>query len=321
MTSTIELRNMLTLDYEIGPFISVYVSFDEITNKEEYFNLIKNIKTKFNNKYDENLWSKYERKLKKFNFEKDKHINNGSGFALFISVKAVHSFTLTQPINTKVILDDTMEILPLVKEIQSELHYRILILEKNNFKIYRIDNNKITEIKLVNKPISILINDDQKKFYQLVDEYLTKQFSDDDYVPTVLVANEENSNLYFEIAKQNKVLKNINYKTVGEKISEDHLDKVVKDINTQFYAEGIHNNHFNYKKAAANNTVSNDLNEIISDAIAGKIDTLFINEEKYNHTYNDLAITTIGFAGEVIVLSKEHMPVNADCAVINRKYV
>lgn len=42
MTSTIELRNTLTLDYEVGPFISLIVSFNEISNKNDYLNLIEN---------------------------------------------------------------------------------------------------------------------------------------------------------------------------------------------------------------------------------------------------------------------------------------
>ncbi|TPR14299.1 baeRF3 domain-containing protein [Apilactobacillus timberlakei] len=318
MTSTTELRNMLTLDYEMGPFISLYVTFKEISNKNEYLNLIQNIKTKFINKYDENLWSKYERKLRKFNFDRAKHVDNGTGFALFVSVKAIHSFTLTKNTDTKFVMDDTMDIIPLIKELESELHYRLLILEKNSFRLYRVDNKKINEINLVNKPISVLIDNDQNKFYQLVDEYITDMFKDDNYLPTVLIANEKNHDLYAKIAKQHKLLKDITY---GDVVSDDNLNDIVDKVNQQFYKAGIANNKFNYGKAKTNNAVSDDLKEIISDATSGKIDTLFVNEDKYDKLYNDLAITTIGFAGEVFVLSKEDMPVSADCAVINRKYV
>ncbi|TPR13263.1 baeRF3 domain-containing protein [Apilactobacillus timberlakei] len=318
MTSTTELRNMLTLDYEMGPFISLYVTFKEISNKNEYLNLIQNIKTKFINKYDENLWSKYERKLRKFNFDRAKHVDNGTGFALFVSVKAIHSFTLTKSTDTKFVMADTMDIIPLIKELESELHYRLLILEKNSFRLYRVDNKKISEINLVNKPISVLIDNDQNKFYQLVDEYITDMFKDDNYLPTVLIANEKNHDLYAKIAKQHKLLKDITY---GDVVSDDNLNDIVDKVNQQFYKAGIANNKFNYGKAKTNNAVSDDLKEIISDATSGKIDTLFVNEDKYDKLYNDLAITTIGFAGEVFVLSKEDMPVSADCAVINRKYV
>ncbi|TPR19239.1 baeRF3 domain-containing protein [Apilactobacillus timberlakei] len=318
MTSTTELRNMLTLDYEMGPFISLYVTFKEISNKNEYLNLIQNIKTKFINKYDENLWFKYERKLRKFNFDRAKHVDNGTGFALFVSVKAIHSFTLTKSTDTKFVMADTMDIIPLIKELESELHYRLLILEKNSFRLYRVDNKKISEINLVNKPISVLIDNDQNKFYQLVDEYITDMFKDDNYLPTVLIANEKNHDLYAKIAKQHKLLKDITY---GDVVSDDNLNDIVDKVNQQFYKAGIANNKFNYGKAKTNNAVSDDLKEIISDATSGKIDTLFVNEDKYDKLYNDLAITTIGFAGEVFVLSKEDMPVSADCAVINRKYV
>lgn len=318
MTSTTELRNMLTLDYEMGPFISLYVTFKEISNKNEYLNLIQNIKTKFINKYDQNLWSRYERKLKKFNFDRAKHVDNGTGFALFVSVKAIHSFTLTKNTDTKVVMSDTMDIIPLIKEIETELHYRLLILEKNSFRLYRVDNGKINEFNLVNKPISILLDNDQNKFYQLVDEYITDMFKDDDYLPTVLIANDNNHNLYAKIAKQPKLLKDITYEA---DINEDNLNDIVDKVNQKFYKAGTANNKFNYEKAKANNSASDDLNEIIYDATAGKIDTLFINEDNYDKLYNDLAITTIGFAGEVFVLSKEDMPVNANCAVINRQYV
>ncbi|TPR37794.1 hypothetical protein DY116_00800 [Apilactobacillus micheneri] len=309
---------MLTLDYEMGPFISLYVTFKEISNKNEYLNLIKNIKTKFINKYDESLWSRYERKLKKFNFDRAKHVDNGTGFALFVSVKAIHSFTLTKNTDTKVVMSDTMDIIPLIKEIETELHYRLLVLEKNSFRLYRVDNGKINEFNLVNKPISILLDNDQNKFYQLVDEYITDMFKDDDYLPTVLIANDENHNLYAKIAKQPKLLKDITYE---DDVNEDNLNDIVDKVNQQFYKAGTANNKFNYEKAKADNAVSDDLNEIIYDATAGKIDTLFINEDNYEKLYNDLAITTIGFAGEVFVLSKEDMPVNANCAVINRQYV
>ncbi|WP_105956847.1 baeRF3 domain-containing protein [Apilactobacillus quenuiae] len=318
MTSTTELRNMLTLDYEMGPFISLYVTFKEISNKNEYLNLIQNIKTKFINKYNESLWSKYERKLKKFNFDRAKHVDNGTGFVLFVSVKAIHSFTLTKNTDTKVVMADTMDIIPLIKELESELHYRLLILEKNSFRLYRVDNGKIDAINLVNKPISVLIDNDQNKFYQLVDEYITDMFKDDDYLPTVLIANEQNHKLYADIAKQPKLLKDIIYEN---DVNENNLNDIIDKVNQQFYKAGIKNNKFNYGKAKAKNAVSDDLKEIIYDATSGQIDTLFINEDKYDKLYNDLAITTIGFAGEVFVLSKEDMPVDADCAVINRKYV
>lgn len=316
MTSTIELRNTLTLDYEVGPFISLFVSFNEISNKEQYLNLIQSVKKYFIQKYDENIWPRYERKLKRFNFNRAKHVESGSGFALYVSFKAIHSFNLTQPVQTKFSIADTMNISQVVKEIESDLHYRVLVLHDDDFKVFRVDNGNCRLINMVNKPLAVLVNHDKRKYYQLIDECLNELFADDDYLPIALVANEDNCKLFSEIATQKMLVKDINYSIDDDKLSAEVFDKVIAHLNELFWDQLMINQKNDYKKAQADNLVVSNLKEIIYNTTSGKIDTLFINEDKYNQTYNDLAITTIGFAGHVFLLPADEMPTDLDCAAI-----
>ncbi|MBC6389010.1 hypothetical protein ERK14_05590 [Lactobacillus kunkeei] len=320
MTSTIELRNTLTLDYEVGPFISLIVSFNEISNKNNYLNLIETVKAEFIKKHDENIWPRYERKLRRFNFDRAKHIGNGSGVALYVSFKAIHSFDLTQPVKTQISIDDTMNVAQLIKEIESQLHYRVLILRDNDFKLLRVDNGHFSILNLVNKPIPVLVNNDKNKYFVLVKEYLSDLFDDDDYLQTVVVSSEENRKLFNELTDQKTFAKDIVSNVDMNDLGPDKISEMIDELNQQFFDKLANDNKIKYEKASDHHLVATDLRDIISNALSGKIDTLYISEESYNKTLNDLAITTIGFAGNVLLLPKSQMPMNLDYAAITLKF-
>ncbi|CAI2695425.1 hypothetical protein [Apilactobacillus apinorum] len=320
MTSTIELRNTLTLDYEVGPFISLFVSFNEISNKNEYLNLIDKIKDAFTAKHDEIVWPRYERKLRRFNFDRAKHIGNGTGVAIYVSFKAIHSFDLAQPVKTQLSIEDTMNISQLVKEIQSQLHYHVLALFDDEFKVFRVDNGNFSVVNTPNKPLSVLVDNDKEKYFKLVDEYVKELFGDDNYLPTVIVANDENRQLFTQLTTLKNFSKDISYNFNDKNIDAEKLNDIIEHFNQSFLNKLAEDNNIKYESASSKHQVATDLRDIISNAISGKIDTLYISEDAYDKTLNDLAITTIGFAGEVIILPKKQMPMHLDIAAITLKF-
>jgi hypothetical protein len=316
MTSTIELRNMLTLDYEVGPFVSLFVSFNEVTTHEQFLKLISSVKNSFIQKHDEQIWPRYERKLKRFNFNRAKQVGNGSGIALYISFKAIHSFNLIHPVATKFSIEDTMNISQLIKELECDIHYHLILLHDHNFKIFRVDNENFQIINIVNQPISVLVNHDKSKYYQLIDEYVHNLFDGNNCLPIVLVANEANQQLFTKLSEKSSLTTDINYILQKEEPNATELTNIVKNLTHQLWNKKVSDQKKRYQQAISDGLVVRDLDAIIYNAISGKIDTIFIREDKYNKIYNDLAITTIGFAGKVLILSANQMPANVDCAAI-----
>ncbi|MCL0318531.1 hypothetical protein [Apilactobacillus xinyiensis] len=314
MNIDMQLKNTLTLEAEQGPFISLLISFNEIPDNLAFDKLLNKVKARFIEKYNENFWNKYSKKLKRFNYSREKNVSNSMGIAIYVSCDSMHTFSLNHKTKTSAVIASTMYIMPLIKDITDECYYNLLVIKNNDFKMYNVNNQSQTLLKVPNAPAFAFTNN-QKDFFKLIDECVIEKLNHDDTLPLVVVGNEDDCKLYAEQSKYSNLVSDIyvNYQ------NNTDIDSITKYVNEKLYQKFINNLKFNYNKAKNKSKVLTDIEEITSAAISGYIDTLMINEsEKSDKQVNNLAITTIGFGGDVYLIDENDMPNNKKIIAISR---
>ncbi|MBW1604973.1 hypothetical protein [Lactobacillus sp. Sy-1] len=216
MATNLQLRSMLTLESQPGPFISIFVPLDNVRNRDFVTNLSNRVRLSFKNKYPDNDWSPYQAKFDKMKVPRMLGARSTKGLAIYVGPTILKVFKLNHEVNETIVMDDTMKIIELIVD---------------------------TQFKHIQR-------------------------------------------------------------------SHHLFDAAIKNIK-------VH-----YHEASQMDLTSDKLDDIVKLAPAGRIDALIINtaasQEAKNHILNDLAITVIGFGGNVFLLNNEEMPDNKGVAVIKR---
>lgn len=131
----------------------------------------------------------------------------------------------------------------------------------------------------------------------------------------VVVGSQNDCELYSANSKYNNLISDINISY------QDYpsINYIVEHVNYQLYQKFIKNLRFNYNKAVNKSKVLTETKEIAGAAISGYIDTLIISDnDTISSQINDLAITTMGFGGDVYLIDKDNMPNDCELIAINR---
>ncbi|UQS87227.1 hypothetical protein MOO44_03450 [Nicoliella spurrieriana] len=216
MATNLQLRSMLTLESQPGPFISIFEPLDDVRNQDFVKNLSNRVKSSFNNKYPDKDWSPYQAKFDKLKIPRMLGSRNTKALAIYVGPTILKVFKLNHEVNEAIIMDDTMKIIELIIDTQF----------KHIQRSHRLFNAAIKNIKV------------------------------------------------------------------------------------------------HYHESSQIDMTTDKLDDIVKLAPAGRIDALIINssaslEAKY-HILNDLAITVIGFGGNVFLLNNDEMPNNKGVVVIKR---
>ncbi|WP_054657859.1 hypothetical protein [Apilactobacillus ozensis] len=314
MNIDMQLKNTLTLEAEQGPFISLFINFNKIQDNLEFNQFIAKIKDRFTAKYGETYWNKYYKKLKHFNYSREKNVSDSKSIAVYVSYDSIHLFNLNHAVKTSATIASTMCIIPLIKDITDECYYKMLVLKDNDFKMYTVHNDKYEELKIPNAP-ALAFTNNKKDFFKLIDESILEKLNNDDTIPLVVVGSQNDCELYSANSKYNNLISDINISY------QDYpsINYIVEHVNYQLYQKFIKNLRFNYNKAVNKSKVLTETKEIAGAAISGYIDTLIISDnDTISSQINDLAITTMGFGGDVYLIDKDNMPNDCELIAINR---
>ncbi|MHA8110483.1 hypothetical protein ACYATP_03095 [Lactobacillaceae bacterium Melli_B4] len=216
MATNLQLRKMLTLESQPGPFISIFVPLDNVYTDDFNQNLSNRTKNSFKQKYPDADWAPYQEKFDRIKIPRMINRRNTKGLAIYIGPTILKVFKLNHEVVEAIVMDDTMKIIELISDTQFQ------------------------------------------------------------------------------------------------HIQRSHA----------LFGAAIKNIKVHYHESRQLEMTSDNLDEIIKLAPAGKIDALLINsaaslEAKY-HILNDLAITVIGFGGHVFILNNDEMPEHKGVAVIRR---
>ncbi|MEJ6400002.1 hypothetical protein [Nicoliella lavandulae] len=216
MATSLQLRKMLMLESQPGPFFSIFIPLESAKNRDFIKNLGRRSAETFKQKYPDKDWEPYQDKFDKIKVPRLINPRTTKGLAIYVGPTILKIYKLNHEVNESIVVGDTMKIIE-------------------------------------------LILDTQFKHVQ----------------------------------------------------GSHHLFKAA-----------IKNIKVHYHESSQIDLTSDSLDQIVKLAPAGRVDALLINsaasqEAKYN-ILNDLAITVIGFGGNVFILNNEEMPENKGVAVIKR---
>lgn len=382
MAINADIKNLLTVSSHKGPIVTIVLPLnpkaDNATADRTQLNsLIAQAKKAYLSKYLSKFWPDYEEQLNQFLQTETLGNHVAQGLAIYVTADQINVFRLNYPAKPGFAVSDTMQVLPLLKDFEFPLAYNLVVLRKNSFHLFQIQNRLIEEAEVTADTPTTLVDtlgnyvpgDDQKvksagqgrghgttfkrgydpkeesdrsdqlRYFQAVDEYVQKNFTNQDHLPVVLAAETKVQGEFRKISKNN-LLSNVKFEKIPSlRTSHEELLDMVYNINDQFNHLTVMELAVHFDNATGAKKTVTDINQITDAAVAGSVATLFIKEGAYipekdgNHVQfdneaveghpsnllNDLAITVTGFNGDVYILPEADMPIHdSDYAAVLR---
>ncbi|WP_054671042.1 baeRF6 domain-containing protein [Lentilactobacillus senioris] len=381
MAINADIKNLLTVSAHKGPIVTIVLPLNpkadnSVEDKTQLNSLIAQAKKAYLSKYLSKFWPDYEAQLNQLLQTETLGNDVSQGLAIYVTADQINMFRLNYPAKPAFAVGDTMQVLPLLKDFQFPLAYNLVVLRKNSFHLFQIQNRVIEEPEVTADTPSTLTDalgdyipaddqqlksaghgrghgatfkrgydpkeesdrSDQLRYFQAVDEYVIKNFTNKDHLPVVLAAEPAVQGEFRKITK-NKMLSDVRFEKIPSlKTSHEELLDMVRNVNAQYNHLTVLELADRFDNATGAKKTLTDINKIAEAAMSGSVATLFIKDGAYvaekdvshvqfdsqdttghpSNLLNDLAITTTGFNGDVYVLPEEEMPVQADYAAVLR---
>lgn len=299
------------------------------------------------------------------------------GLALFATLDECIIYNLKSSLKTFAVVADSFHIKPLIKYYQLATNYQILDLSKQSFKIlegniYDLSLKELDEDILTTQDEILgtettepyftatsgtfkggsgrggfhghggkkdTVDTDLERFFRRVDEIVYEEISKKSKLPILLLAPKIYHSQFLNSSRNTYLKKKPitgSYADLGIRKVKSELNKYVNDT----FKEEIKKLLKQYENLRPQELASEQLIEIVRAAISGRVQTLFVEENKvipgkidlvnkkiiskdlsdpeYNDILDELVKLTLEKSGQVFILSKEKMPTDSGAAAIYR---
>ncbi|MDI6453191.1 hypothetical protein [Peloplasma aerotolerans] len=363
-----------------APLFSIYqeTSRHLTENKRDalvFKNLIKEVEGSLREKYDKKEIKPLMEMFSEIENASTFWSHTYDGIALFASLDECIIYNLKKPISTLAVVSDTFHIKPLIHYFQIAQTYQILDLDAHSFQLFEGTPYHIEKIELSD---SIQTTKDEilgtektdpyqthgtyggssgkstfhghggkkaedeidlERFFRQVDLIIDENISKKSKCPLILLAPTEYHALFLEMSNnlflEPKAISG-SYDTLGKEETKKQIELLnIERLNQK--TEKLINQ---YHQLRPSEKSSDQLIEIISAVIDGRVETLFIELDKIipghidlvnkkmktkdlanpeiDDILDDLAQYTLEKNGHVYILSKEDMPTESGAAAIYR---
>lgn len=233
------------------------------------------------------------------------------GIAIFASPDHLREVDLPQPVDARVIVNDTFHVKPLIRILQTDDRYQLLCLQGNAVQMFEGTRYRIDEIELRNVPRNpsevsgmamkknvaaahdLVESPHQSsgggngaaqrgEFFRAVDKAVWENYSRVSRLPLILVAVEEHHKLFHDIS-HNQYLLPENIKLDPKGISPNRLrEEAWKILEPTFRkeVEGVTNE---FRAARAHHRGSDEVMEVAEAAAQGRVGTLLVQSDVRIH--------------------------------------
>ncbi|MFP4187579.1 MAG: hypothetical protein ACLFSU_05360 [Acholeplasmataceae bacterium] len=341
-----------------------------------YKNLLKDVESSLKKDFDKREVSALMEPLRSIAEDRQLWDHMEEGLAILSHRNDCVIYRLPEAVETKAIVANSFHIKPLIHMFQSVDRYHILALTAKSFKLYQGNQLDLKEVEL-DPSIKVSVEDvlgdqytdpylthgtyggpgqntniyhghggekaesekDIERYFRYVDDVILSHYSKPMKLPLILLAVKEHHGEFMKIS-DNPYLMNEGIKASPSALTMPEIKKRVWDVIEPIYKQKIDYYQKSFEQAYANGLAAVDLQELVKRSAAGRIETLFVEE---NHmipgtidpvtqeiTYqkitdpsvddvlDDLAQRVFAHKGKVLVLAKEHMPRGSSVAGIYR---
>lgn len=316
------------------PVISIYVDThikkpDRLENPIRFKNLVKEAQASLKEKEFKgfkDLFSLFKE------MEEDALFWEGATESMAILGDEDECIVYKLPVNVKslAIVSDSFYIKPLLRSFQSNGHYHVLGLNRDNFVLFEADRYGITEIPVdasdatmegvlgtektaPHLSVASIGGDqsmyhghggakderkvDQEKFFRHVDTFVLEQYSKKQKIPLILVSPDEHQGEFRKLSKNNFLIDE------GIKIDGDALDKKslyvkVQDVMQERFKKELKDRMAAFSEAHAKDLGSDDVIQIGRAIVEGKVASLYLEENTVHPGRFDPQLGTV-MQGEI----------------------
>ena len=296
------------------PVISIYVDThikkpDRLENPIRFKNLVKEAQASLKDKEFKgfkDLFSLFKE------MEEDALFWEGATESMAILGDEEECIVYKLPVNVKslAIVSDSFYIKPLLRSFQSNGHYHVLGLNRDNFVLFEADRYGITEIPVDARDatmegvlgtektaphlsVASIGGDqsmyhghggakderkvDQEKFFRHVDTFVLEQYSKKQKIPLILVSPDEHQGDFRKLSKNNYLIDE-GIKIDGDALDKKNLYEKVQDVIQELFKKELKDRMATFSEAHAKDLGSDDVVQIGRAIAEGKVASLYLEE-------------------------------------------
>ena len=316
------------------PVISIYVDThikkpDRLENPIRFKNLVKEAQASLKDKEFKgfkDLFSLFKE------MEEDALFWEGATESMAILGDEEECIVYKLPVNVKslAIVSDSFYIKPLLRSFQSNGHYHVLGLNRDNFVLFEADRYGITEIPVDARDatmegvlgtektaphlsVASIGGDqsmyhghggakderkvDQEKFFRHVDTFVLEQYSKKQKIPLILVSPDEHQGEFRKLSKNNYLIDE-GIKIDGDALDKKNLYEKVQDVIQELFKKELKDRMATFSEAHAKDLGSDDVVQIGRAIAEGKVASLYLEENTVHPGRFDPQLGTV-MQGEI----------------------
>ena len=297
-----------------SPVISIYIDTkikkpDRLENPIRFKNLVKEAQASLKDKEFKgfkDLFSLFKE------MEEDALFWEGATESMAILGDEEECIVYKLPVNVKslAIVSDSFYIKPLLRSFQSNGHYHVLGLNRDNFVLFEADRYGITEIPVDARDatmegvlgtektaphlsVASIGGDqsmyhghggakderkvDQEKFFRHVDTFVLEQYSKKQKIPLILVSPDEHQGEFRKLSKNNYLIDE-GIKIDGDALDKKNLYEKVQDVIQELFKKELKDRMATFSEAHAKDLGSDDVVQIGRAIAEGKVASLYLEE-------------------------------------------
>ncbi|MDN6028297.1 MAG: hypothetical protein L0I02_00570 [Lactobacillus sp.] len=340
----------------LGPFVAIYLPTrtmvtDLAHQRLQFQSLIKTAADKFVKQFPQSDFEPYARQFKALLSDNTfwlKHTGPQTG--LIASSSDLTVFDLQYEAPATVIVSSLPAVLPILADRQRQNDFELICLNEDNFSWYHYRQHELQPVELPEdapRTLKIALGDelrggetnfnaspvhgpsyhghnakaeekeiDQRNYYQLIDTYLADALTGPNNLPIILFALPHNQAVYRKISKLPHLIE-LNIPKSPRHLSEAELLVAITPLENKLASQQHTELMTRFDRATSKQLTTTDPLKLIRPALAGRIDTLLINDKVISdesahglpdNLMDDLADVVVGAKGTVQILSSAEMP-------------
>lgn len=203
-----KIKDLLTLEKVEGPVISLYLPLHPREDSPEQDtvtlnSLIDQAKTTIELEYSNKLWNAYE-------FQLNKLFANGlptsetlsQGLLVYVTTDSIEQIDLNFAITAGLYINPQPLLWPILINNRPQSDFDLLLLQKHQARLVRVTYaNQVTFDTILTIAASAAEKADSTTFFTSVDEQILTQATNQDQLPLILVANEQDQGAFRKVSK------------------------------------------------------------------------------------------------------------------------
>jgi hypothetical protein len=318
---------------EKGPFISIYLTTHHHPSESKkdrivFKKLINQAKDKLVADYNNIEIESFLEPLYQLEQESPFWSFNHAGLAVFLKEKNCFIYRLPLEINSSVSYGDKINFKPLIRMFQNVVHYHVLALNRDFFKLYEVIGKSIEEIHL-DPSIMIKAKDvigdqrtesynsigglstsgmqaathghggkkddidiDTEKYLRYVEQTVNSQVTLHKKIPIVLVSLQKTNILYRKLNKNKHLFEKGIIKSPDSMTDQEILDEtyiLVED----YFKEELRRLTDNARRSIELGKASEDIHQIVKAIKTNQIETMYLLDDRKLYGYVDWENQTV----------------------------